>query len=36
MDITYVTLSELLTYTMMLTSVVTLCDVIFSNKNHKK
>lgn len=36
MDITYVTLSELLTYTMMLTSVVTLCYVIFSNKNHKK
>lgn len=36
MDTTYISLADLLTYTIMLTSVVTLCYMVFSNKNHKK
>ena len=33
---TYVTFSELMTYTIMLTSVISLCYVVFSNKNNKR
>lgn len=36
MNIAYVSFADLLTYTIMLTSVVALCYKVFSDKNHKK
>ncbi len=36
MNTTYISLADLLTYTIMLTSVVALCYKVFSDKNHKK
>lgn len=36
MEITYVSLADLLAYTMVLISVVALCYSVFGNKNHKK
>ncbi len=32
---TYVTFNELMTFIIMLTSVISLCYVVFSNKNNK-
>lgn len=36
MNTTYISLADLLTYTIMLTSVVAPCYKVFSDKNHKK
>ena len=33
---TYVSFADLLTYTVVLTSVINLCYVVFSNKNNRR